>query len=142
MVAPYRRLACAQRRIQKQRQQIDLRPLYRRLIETRRLSEALKRGSYHPVAAKGDMLIYVRVFHTDRILIMRPGPLLRGCRPRMHLKVSYLYPHPEKHEGDFVDQNAQLDANEGLVIKLAPDVDISLIELSYQNANAVAHHCR
>jgi hypothetical protein len=35
-----------------------------------------------------------------------------------------------KHEGDFVDQNIWLDANEGLVIRLAPDVDISLIKPS------------
>jgi alpha-glucosidase len=44
--------------------------LYRRLIETRAGSEALKRGSYHPIAAKGDMLIYVRAFYTERILIV------------------------------------------------------------------------
>jgi alpha-glucosidase len=116
--------------------------LYRRLIETRRHSEALKRGSYHPIAAKGDMLIYVRVFDTDRILIM----LNLGATPVVSTSNAFkgivLVSTSGKHEGDFVDQNAQLDANEGLVIKLALDVDISLIELSYQNANAVARHCR
>jgi alpha-glucosidase len=44
--------------------------LYRRLIETRGGSEVLKRGSYHPIAAKGDMLIYVRAFDAERILIV------------------------------------------------------------------------
>ena len=81
-------------------------------------------------------------FDTDRILIM----LNLGATPVVSTSNAFkgivLVSTSGKHEGDFVDQNAQLDANEGLVIKLAPDVDISLIELSYQNANAVAHHCR
>jgi alpha-glucosidase len=99
--------------------------LYRRLVETRRHSEALKRGSYHPIAAKGDMLIYVRAFDTDRILVM----LNLGATPVVstsnEFKGIVLVSASGKHEGDFVDQNTQLDANEGLVIKLALDVDIS-----------------
>jgi alpha-glucosidase len=99
--------------------------LYRRLVETRRHSEALKRGSYHPIAAKGDMLIYVRAFDTDRILIM----LNLGATPVVSTSNAFkgivLVSASGKHEGDFVDQNTQLDANEGLVIKLALDVDIS-----------------
>ena len=34
--------------------------LYRRLIEARRHSQALRRGLYRPIASKGDLLLYVR----------------------------------------------------------------------------------
>src|SRR5262249_28266237 len=34
--------------------------LHRRLIKARRHSEALKQGSYHPISAEGDVLLYAR----------------------------------------------------------------------------------
>ena len=108
--------------------------LYRRLIETRNCSQALKRGSYHPIAAKGDMLIYVRVFDTERILIV----LNLGATPVVSAlnapKGIVLVSTSGTHEGDFIELDLQLDANEGLVIKLAPDVDLSSIEPGFHMA--------
>jgi glycosidase len=92
--------------------------LYRRLIQTRKRFEAFKRGSYHSIAAKRDMLIYLRAFDTERILIM----LNLGATPVLSTSNAFegviLVSTSGKHESDFVDQNTQLDANEGLVIKL------------------------
>jgi alpha-glucosidase len=99
----------------------DSRSIYglcRRLIETRGGSEALKRGSYHPIAAKGDMLIYVRVFDTERILIV----LNLGATPVVSAlnapKGIVLVSTSGKHEGDFIELDLQLDANEGLASSL------------------------
>src|SRR4051812_26379369 len=43
--------------------------LYRALIELRRSHPALRRGSYRPVVATGDLLLYVREFESNRILV-------------------------------------------------------------------------
>ena len=105
--------------------------LYRRLIHTRRRSEALRRGSYHPIASEGDVLQYVRAFGSERILIaLNLGATLvasNGYKGRVLVSTSTEY------EGDLIDSDIQLDANEGLVIKLAPDVDISSIGQALQS---------
>ena len=38
-----------------------------------------------------------------------------------------------EREGELIDLNVQLGANEGLIIKLAPEVDLSSIEPGFQN---------
>ena len=43
--------------------------LYRRLIEARRHSLALRRGLYRPIPSKGDLLLYVREFGSERMLM-------------------------------------------------------------------------
>jgi alpha-glucosidase len=43
--------------------------LYRRLIALRRDQPALRHGTYRPIAASGDLLIYMREFEGDRILV-------------------------------------------------------------------------
>ena len=107
--------------------------LYRRLIEARRRSEALKRGSYHPISAEGDVLLYVRALGSERILII----LNLGATP-----VAFVSTPPRgivpvstsgEREGELIDLNVQLGANEGLIIKLAPEVDLSSIEPGFQN---------
>jgi alpha-glucosidase len=108
--------------------------LYRRLIETRKRSEALKRGSYHPIAARGDVLIYVRAFDTERILIVLNLGATRVVLASNAPKGIILVSTSGKREGDFIDLNGQLDANEGLVVRLASDVDISSIEPDFRMA--------
>ena len=80
------------------------------------------------------MLIYVRALDTERILIV----LNLGATPVASalnaLKGIVLVSTSGKHEGDFIDLNVQLDADEGLVIKLAPDVDLSSIEPDFHMA--------
>jgi alpha-glucosidase len=43
--------------------------LYRRLIAARRAQPALSVGSYHPIAAEGDLIIYTREYGENRILV-------------------------------------------------------------------------
>jgi alpha-glucosidase len=43
--------------------------LYRRLIALRRDQPALRHGTYRPLAASGDLLIYMREFEGDRVLV-------------------------------------------------------------------------
>ena len=43
--------------------------LYRRLIEARRHSLALRRELYRPIPSKGDLLLYVREFGAERMLM-------------------------------------------------------------------------
>ena len=111
--------------------------LYRRLIEARRRSEALKRGSYHPISAEGDVLLYVRALCSERILIV----LNLGATPVAFVlnppKGIVLVSTSGEHEGELIELNVQLDANEGLVIKLAPDVDLSSIEPGFHMAATV-----
>ena len=102
--------------------------LYRRLIEARRRSEALKRGSYHPISAEGDVLLYVRALGSERILII----LNLGVTPVAFVSTPprgiVLVSTSGEREGELIDLNVQLGANEGLIIKLAPEVDLSSIE--------------
>jgi alpha-glucosidase len=97
--------------------------LYRRLIETRRQSQALRRGTYHPIAANGDLLLYVREFRSERILTA----LNLGTTPAMvvfsanGLQGSVIVSTSGARDGDLVDTAFRLDANEGLVVALAPD---------------------
>ena len=43
--------------------------LYRRLIEARCHSQALRRGLYRSIPSKGDLLLYVREFGSERMLM-------------------------------------------------------------------------
>ena len=107
--------------------------LYRRLIEARRRSEALKRGSYHLISAEGDVLLYVRALGSERMLII----LNLGATPVAFVsappKGIVLVSTSGEREGELIDLNVQLGANEGLIIKLAPEVDLSSIEPGFQN---------
>jgi alpha-glucosidase len=44
--------------------------LYRRLVALRRERPALRQGSYRPIAANGDLLLYMREFEGDRIFVV------------------------------------------------------------------------
>ena len=94
--------------------------LYRRLIETRRRSEALRRGSYHPIASEGDLLLYVRSFGSERILTvlnLGPTPATVVSDANGH-KGTIIVSTSGEHEGDVIDLGIHLDANEGLLIEL------------------------
>ena len=68
--------------------------LYRRLIEARRRSEALKSGRIIH-SAEGDVLLYVRAFGSKRILVILTWELLPWRLFRLRQEESCLYPHPE-----------------------------------------------
>ena len=97
--------------------------IYHRLIEARRHSQALQRGSYRPIASKGDLLLYVREFGSERILTA----LNLGTTPAIvetsfgDFKGKVIVSTSGLHDGDHIDAIIRLDANEGVVIALAPD---------------------
>ena len=95
--------------------------LYRRLIQVRRQSQALRRGSYHPIVSDGDLLLYLRVCGPERILIVlnlgsEPARVSVGsneCTGRVLVSTS------GEHDGKTTGSSIRLDANEGFVVELA-----------------------
>ena len=93
--------------------------LHRRLIATRREQPALALGSYRPIAAQGDLLLYEREHGGDRILVA----LNLGSDP-----ASVSFPQPLQgrvlvscfadRDGEAVTGDIELRPDEGLVIKL------------------------
>jgi alpha-glucosidase len=103
--------------------------IYHRLIEARRHSQALQRGSCRPIASKGDLLLYVREFGSERILTA----LNLGTTPAIvessfgDFKGRVIVSTSGLHDGDHIDAIIRLDANEGVVIALAPDAALPSI---------------
>ena len=64
--------------------------LYRRLIEARRHSQALRRGLYRPIPSKGDLLLYVREFGSERMLMALNLPHLPLSGSRRASRAPYL----------------------------------------------------
>ena len=99
--------------------------LYRRLIEARCHSQALRRGLYRWIPSKGDLLLYVREFGSERILTaLNPGAASATVGFSTDFKGTTVVSTSGEHGGDFTDATVRLDANEGLVIALAPDVEV------------------
>jgi hypothetical protein len=84
------------------------------------------------------VLLYARALGSERILIL----LNLGATPVVSvsnsLKGIVLVSTSGEHEGEFIDLNVQLGANEGLIIKLAPEVDLSSIEGTRFSKSGVA----
>ena len=102
--------------------------LYRRLIEARRCSQALRRGLYRPIASKEDLLVYVREFGSERMLTaLNLGSASATIGFSTGFKGTIVVSTSGEHLGDFVDGTVRLDANEGLVITMAPDVEVPCV---------------
>lgn len=104
--------------------------LYRRLIETRRHSQALRRGTYHPIAANGDLLLYVRKFRSERILTalnLGTAPASVRFSAKDFMGTVFVSTSGAR-DGEHIDTTLRLDANEGLLIALAPDAVIPSVE--------------
>ena len=98
--------------------------LYRRLIDLRRKNVALTEGSYKPLKASGDLLLYIRELGQERVLIalnMGPEPIAvsfpyEGFSGRVLLS-SFL-----DREGEQVRSSIDLRGNEGLLAKVDAEV--------------------
>lgn len=96
--------------------------LYRRLIAARRRHTALTRGSYEPMAASGDLLVYVRRHGRERVLValnLGPEPVtvsLRGDAAEGRVLVSSL----GDRDGEAVTGELYLRSHEGAVVGLDP----------------------
>jgi alpha-glucosidase len=94
--------------------------LYRRLIAARRSHPALSVGSYHPISARGDLVLYTREHEGDRVLIA----LNLGADP-----ISVSFPQPLQgrvlvscfgdRDDESVDGGIELRPHEGLFVALA-----------------------
>jgi alpha-glucosidase len=94
--------------------------LYRRLIDLRHKHDALTEGSYKPLKASGDLLLFSRGLGRERVLIalnMGPEPIAvsfsdEGLSGRVLLS-SFL-----DREGEEVMSSIELRGNEGLLVKV------------------------
>jgi alpha-glucosidase len=97
--------------------------LHRRLITVRRERRVLQLGSYRPVVAQGELLLYVRHLAEDRVLVALnlgndaaaltfPGGGLRG---------TVLVSSFADREGERLTGDIDLRGDEGLVIELEKD---------------------
>jgi alpha-glucosidase len=97
--------------------------LYRRLITSRRRQAALSAGSYRRVLSQRDLLLYVRQFGRERILIALNlgcdaiATMLPGTAAFGRVLVSCF----GDREGEDITERIDLRGNEGLVIEVAPE---------------------
>ena len=101
--------------------------LHRQLIELRRARAALRTGRYRPIAATGDVLLFVRELDGDRLLIA----LNLGDEPvevtlaNGRLSGTLLLSTAGDRVGERVVQALDLRGDEGAVIELAEDVRVA-----------------
>ena len=92
--------------------------LYRRLIDFRRKHVALAEGSYRPLMASGDLLLYCRELRDERLLIalnMGPEPIAVSV-PHAGLSGRVLLSSFADREGEEVKATIDLRGNEGLLV--------------------------
>jgi alpha-glucosidase len=95
--------------------------LYRRLIALRRTRPSLSIGSYRPLMAGGDLLLYERAAEGDRVLValnMGNAPVKAGF-PSKELAGTLLLSSQLDREGERVEGGIDLRAHEGALIEVA-----------------------
>ena len=94
--------------------------LYRGLLALRRAHPALVAGSYQPVAAQGDLLLYRREHAGDRILVaLNMGGDPTNVRPgKMSLRGRILLSSHADRNDERLDGELDLRGNEGVIIGL------------------------
>ena len=100
--------------------------LYRRLIALRRSRKALVQGSYRPIAASGDLLLFVRGKGRECLLValnMGKDPV---SLPSKGLTGSLMLSSGADREGESVSGALDLRPHEGVVIDLAEGAPSSL----------------
>jgi alpha-glucosidase len=106
---------------QQQADQASIYHLYRRLIALRKAHPALQLGSYRPVVASGDLLLYMRELHDDRIF----AALNLGAEPAVvsfpqdAISGSLLLSTYGDREDERISGDLALRAHEGILVKLA-----------------------
>jgi alpha-glucosidase len=94
--------------------------LYRRLIDCRRKHVALTEGSYKPLMARGDLLLFCRELRDERLLIalnMGPEPIAVSFPDERFSKRVLLSSFADR-EGEKVKASIDLRGNEGLLVKV------------------------
>jgi alpha-glucosidase len=97
--------------------------LYRRLIDLRRKQVALTEGSYKPLMASGDLLLFYRELRDERVLIalnLGPEPITVSF-PDERFSGRVLLSSLADREGEEIRASIDLRGNEGLVVKAASE---------------------
>jgi len=100
--------------------------LYRRLITARRASSALRVGSYQPIVATGDLLLFARASGQQRMLItlnLGGEPTIVAFRSDA-FEGTVLISSFGDRDGEAVSTSIDLRPNEGCVILVAEGVDV------------------
>ena len=94
--------------------------LYRRLIRLRREQVALTEGSYRPLIASGDLLLFFRELRGQRLLIaLNMGPFpVAGLFSNERLSGHVLLSSFGDREGEEVGASIDLRGNEGLLVEV------------------------
>jgi alpha-glucosidase len=98
--------------------------LYRSLIDIRRKHVALAEGSYTPLMASGDLLLFCRELRDERILIalnMGPKPIAASFPDKKVLGRVLLSTFSDR-QGEEVESSIELRGNEGVVVKVHPKI--------------------
>jgi len=106
--------------VENQRADATVLNLYRRLIALRRSSPALARGAYQPIAASGDLLVFIRAEGDERMLValnLGGEPVAFELRDR-GLKGRLLVSSLGDRDGEAVNKTIDLRSHEGAVIGL------------------------
>ncbi len=93
--------------------------LYRRLIALRRSRKPLAQGSYQPIVASGDLLLFVRREGNERLLVALNMGNQAARLPAKGLVGSLLLSSAAGRAGEEVTDALDLRPDEGVVIELA-----------------------
>jgi alpha-glucosidase len=97
--------------------------LYRRLIALRRARPALLLGAYRPIAASGDLLMFVRELAGEQLLValnLGGEPTTASFTSTQIVGRCVLSSHLDR-DGDAVRGNIDLRPHEGAVVELVPN---------------------
>jgi alpha-glucosidase len=95
--------------------------LYRRLVALRREQPALRQGTYRPIAASGDLLLYTREFEHDRIFValnLGPEPTAVAL-PSRSVVGKLLASTFGDRDHELVRETIDIRGNEGVLVALA-----------------------
>ena len=96
--------------------------LYRRLIQFRRKHLALAEGTYRPLMADGDLLLFCRELRNERVMVaLNMGPELIAVSFPHELFGRVLLSSFADREGEEVRDSIDLRGNEGLLVKVGED---------------------
>jgi alpha-glucosidase len=106
---------------QQQAEAASIYHLYRKLIALRKSQPALQLGSYRPLVASGDLLLYVRELGDDRLFValnLAPDPAVLSF-PQDAVSGTLLLSTQCDRENEQVSRDLALRAHEGLVVALS-----------------------
>ena len=93
--------------------------LHKRLIDHRRRHPALSVGSFHPLAADGDVLLYQREHVGERFLVaLNLGPTAADVGLEASVRARVAIATEPQREGDTISGTFTLGPDEGLVLDL------------------------